>query len=276
MSEHPLLCMSSEGLMRSCDHYFTPPLRENFAGFMEKTLSTMKFGETIYIQSIFLQQFVSQYLPRITQKFRLVSGTSRLIVPEEALDEDSFYTLLASPLLIHWHSEHLTFPHPTVSQIPSGVDFATIQEERVFLQLCESPDFKTYGMRQAGSVVCDVGHHLPLQGDIDVAMVDLSDPEKRWAAFLNHNWVALPYERKGLQPKYVWEALMLGCIPILLSSTVENSYNDMPIIFVKKMEDLNKEKLGKLTKIVLDYNVLYDKFTLKYWNSCVKSIGRNY
>jgi hypothetical protein len=73
----------------------------------------------------------------------------------------------------------------------------------------------------------------------------------------------------GVDCHRTWEALHLGCIPIVESSTINELYSDLPILVVNNWNDINEDFLHEKYKEIMkkkengEYNM--NKITLKYW-----------
>ena len=49
----------------------------------------------------------------------------------------------------------------------------------------------------------------------------------------------------GLDCHRTWEVLIVGCIPIVLSSNLDELYKDLPIVVIESWDKLNKQFLEK-------------------------------
>ena len=85
---------------------------------------------------------------------------------------------------------------------------------------------------------------------------------------IKYAFVVSPFGN-GLDCHRTWEALALGCIPIIMTSGLDSLYDDLPVLIVKDWSDVTEEMLmkvvnefkGKHEKGLFNY----DKITLKYW-----------
>ena len=64
-----------------------------------------------------------------------------------------------------------------------------------------------------------------------------------------------------------WESLLLGTIPILLSSTIDSLFDDVPVIILKSIKDFGKindiylnEKYKEILEKIKEGNYNFDKF----------------
>ena len=79
----------------------------------------------------------------------------------------------------------------------------------------------------------------------------------------------------GIDCHRTWEVLYLGCIPIVESSTINELYEDLPVLVVAKWDDISKEFLErkyeeiKIKREKGEYNM--DKLYIQYWLNLIKS-----
>jgi len=77
-------------------------------------------------------------------------------------------------------------------------------------------------------------------------------------------------EGYGIDTHRVWEAIIIGAIPVLKSSSLDNMYNKFPVIIVKNWKDVTKSKLlneyNKINKKKYNYSSLY----LNFWKKQLK------
>ena len=70
---------------------------------------------------------------------------------------------------------------------------------------------------------------------------------------------------EGLDCHRTWEALCLGCIPIMLSSPLDDMFEDLPVLIVKRWNDLSRDLLYKTILEYKEREFAWNKLTLKYW-----------
>ena len=62
-----------------------------------------------------------------------------------------------------------------------------------------------------------------------------------------------------------WEAIYLGCIPIVLSSSIDEIYEDLPVLVVDSWGEINKELLEKTWEEYSKKDWKLEKSYLNYW-----------
>jgi len=131
MEEQYCYFVNSRGLLKSCQFHSQHPVSScgtdtNY--LIQMLLSpTKRDGMTIYVCSELLRFFVTKILPRLNNRFVLVSGDSDLCVPIEALKENEAKYLLGNPLLIKWFVQNTRLQYEEkIIQMPIGLDYHTI------------------------------------------------------------------------------------------------------------------------------------------------------
>ena len=72
-------------------------------------------------------------------------------------------------------------------------------------------------------------------------------------------------EGAGVDTHRIWEAILLGCIPILKKNGISNLFSKLPIIIVNNWNEINinylKDEYEKIINKKFDFSSLF----LKYW-----------
>jgi hypothetical protein len=78
----------------------------------------------------------------------------------------------------------------------------------------------------------------------------------------------------GLDCHRTWEALAIGVIPIMLSSSIDDLFYDLPVLIVESWSMINKEFLQtqyeKIHKKILENQYNMEKLTLNYWTKIIQ------
>ena len=71
----------------------------------------------------------------------------------------------------------------------------------------------------------------------------------------------------GIDCHRTWESIILGCIPIVKSSSINEIYKDLPILVIDDWSELNVELLEKKYKEINKTKYNYEKLYLNYWTN---------
>jgi hypothetical protein len=93
---------------------------------------------------------------------------------------------------------------------------------------------------------------------------ELITRNKTWENQINYSFVISPHGN-GLDCHRTWEALVLGCIPIVKKSEIDDLYEDLPVIIVNNWSDLNQDLLNNTIEYFKHKTFNYNKLSLQYW-----------
>lgn len=291
MSEESCLIVSSTGIAKSC-MYRNNVLISSVKNVLFKVPSSLKFKkqvDTIYVCTDAIGEFIKHILPTLTRKFVLVTGDSDSIIPIYYLEYSSI--ILNNPKLLGWFSQNCFGGHPKLHQIPIGINYHTLSDpshhsgwgesissidQDIMLRDIESrslPFFnrikKCYGTfhinSYGGYLVQD---RIDAKNLINSSLIDYQDgPLKRktlWIEMSKYTFIPSP-EGKGPDCHRTWEALVLGCIPIVKTSPLDPMFEGLPVWIVQSWSDITQEgmdqKILEYTKTPPDYS----KLKLDYW-----------
>ena len=273
--KYPIQFICSTNFVTMCDHKVANIYSECIE--VPQTYPA-KAGETVYCHPTALANFVSSYLPNIKFPFVLVSGDSDMTVPTDC--RDSANTVLAHPLLIKWFAQNCVEPSQKLVQLPIGLDFHTMacgpsawgpkqsreSQENDVIRLRNTP------MRQSK---CYGNFHFLLwtryASDRKLAMAQIPkslifyEPIKcsrirSWTNMVKYKYVVSPHGN-GLDCHRTWEALALGCIPIVKTSPLDPMFSGLPILIVKEWSDITQELLDGFVPASNNNQ----KLQLSYW-----------
>lgn len=93
--------------------------------------------------------------------------------------------------------------------------------------------------------------------------------EETWKNMVKYKWIISPHGN-GLDCHRTYEAIALGCIPVVKSSTLDIMYKDMPIIILNDWNVISLELLKSKTEEALKKSK--ETITLDYW---IKKVNIN-
>jgi hypothetical protein len=293
--------VSSRGILHSCDVKPTEPksgstdiaylsnldrnwgsLQDDFAGNRRA-----KPPASIYVCTDALPRFCEEILPNIKWKFNLVSGDSDTGVSPE-IQGDAFFSIINSPYLNGWFAQNREVSFDRLFSLPIGLDFHTLwndplafgggpllpssQESQLRSAFGNSPPAgeRTLKMYCNWHFQLNRGDRLDCLATIDKSLCYFEEHfcnrYQTWKNQSNYAFVLSP-EGGGLDCHRTWEALALGCIPIVKRSAFSDVFQHLPVLIVDDWVDINLQMLRD-TLILYENAQLYkQKLTLQYWVS---------
>lgn len=260
-----------------CDHRINNPQTES----IEIPLTYPKSnGETIYINTTAIPNFVLNYLPNIKYKFVLVSGDTDATIPDDYNMETQI--ILRNPLLLKWYAQNLKLINSKLTQLPIGLDLHTLTTNQkwgsiqtVEEQIIDIERIKSIKLNKENK--CYSNFHFTFDSNhkyiydrkdaynqIQKELV-FYEPNKiprieSWKNMIKYKYVISPFGN-GLDCHRTWEAIILGCIPIVKKSELSTMYDGLPVLIVDNWTDINQ-------KLLDEYNPNYEKIEkiyMKYW-----------
>lgn len=286
--------VGSRGLLKSCDNQNPNP--RSSLRYLDYDLQphTLKNGDSIYICSAALSFFVNHLLPHIKTRFILVSGDSDDQIPIESLSSNDFDRLIADDRLIVWFSQNLIYSpkqYPKIQFLPIGLDYHSMvncdsswgpksspktQEQLLFAVVKKARPF-VERKPTAYTTFHFAIHRGSRQQAYDQIPKDLvyyePRPVTRLESFnrqIEYAFVVSP-QGEGIDCHRTWEALCLGCIPIMISTPIDDMFEGLPVLIVKEWSDVTRELLNKT---IAEYSMkewCMEKLQLKYWVDLINS-----
>lgn len=284
----------SRGILKSCDiHSLTPVSSIRYLINYPSINIPDSIIPTIYVCNSAIYLFATNIIKNIKFKFILVSGDSDDDMPFQVLSNELFNEFINNPLLIHWFSQNWVGDHPKATLIPIGLDYHTMvsntcwgpiisvkEQENQLLEIrnnskpfweripkCYS-NFHFFMTTKHGYDRIDAKNKI--SNDVIVFENEKIERLKTWNVQKEYAFVVSPHGN-GLDCHRTWEALTLGCIPIVKTSKLDSLYDELPVLIVNDWSDVNHELLNKTINDYKNKTFNLERLTLKYWIDKINS-----
>ncbi len=293
MSEADCQIVSSRGIMKSCSIYSVDPhssIRFVYGYFF----NSLKEGDSIYVCSSAIPHFIQETFPKM-KKFILVTGDCDESCPTDLFhSEAEFLQFIESDKIIHWYSQNCVREHPKLTKIPIGMDYHTLSTQDHEWGAKSSPLDQEKIAQSILSMAKPISDrkleaysnfHFKMDtkfsGDRREAIQKIPrecifyETEKvdrlmTWKTQSEYAFVASPHGN-GLDCHRTWEALALGCIPIVKTSPIDSVFLDLPVWIVKDWSDVNSEnmkaKVEEFKDMMNPSNL--EKLSMAYWKNLI-------
>jgi len=237
---------------------------------------------------------VNRWLPKIETRFILLTGDSDAPIPTGAMSSAEFNLLINHPLLIVWFSQNLVFSpkaYPKLQFLPIGLDYHTMANNDMFWGPRSSPKTQEDLLFAVAKKALPIADRIPtayttfhfalhrgsrreayekIPRDLVYYEQNHTSRLMSWTRQIEYAFVVSP-PGEGIDCHRTWEALCLGCIPILISSPLDDMFEDLPVLIVKSWSDVTRDLLDKTLSTINMKEFCLDKLELKYWMDRVKS-----
>lgn len=294
MSESECRFVSSYGILKSCTYRSKFP--KSSTPFVDYEVEADMFPftksnpSTHYVCSYALTDFANRILPTLKKPAILVSGDSDVTVPIDNMDVATH--ILSSPMIVAWFSQNCVGGHPKLHQIPIGLDYHTMShqdmwwgkqisprdQEDMIVRLNTTPFWKRrpkcYGNfqfamnnRYAQIDRVDAIQHIPSES-IDYESCPV-ERKHTWESMSSYAFVPSPHGN-GLDCHRTWEALALGCIPVVRTSPIDSLYSGLPVWIVKEWNEVTPKAMIETIERMKSMSFDMEKLTLRYWINIIK------
>lgn len=171
--------------------------------------------------------------------------------------------------VVKWFATNADIEHPKVVNIPFGIPHWTydiIERKRDWVPSFHNKKNKIYVNFQPNTIErLSLLRTLDGQQGFHVESEWPLDKDKYIDKMAEFKFVLSP-TGNGLDCFRTWEALALGCVPVVFDGNWSDSWTDMPIVRIKTMDDLNISRL--LSNIPA--SPTFDKSTDHYWEERIQ------
>lgn len=293
--------VGSRGILNSCTRKSPTPVPD-FDGLNPSLYDNLENNEILHVCPQALKNFVEKVLPKLSKPFILLTNNSDWTIPDDVLYE--FTRLVNHPLLTHWFAQNCVVDHPKITRIPIGLDYHTliptrkqqftwsqpekhpwgikhdpIHQEQQLLQYqsLSKPfwerDIKAYANFQfltttrygktdrveaLNTIPKDLVYYEPVRCTRNIC----------WSNMTDNAFVISP-QGNGLDCHRTWEALCLGCIPILKSSGLDPLFEGLPVWIISSWSEITKENMVAKINEFKGKKFQNEKLGMEFWRRMV-------
>jgi len=245
----------------------------------------LKRNNLVYVSLDSMNYFKRNVLKKINNSFILITGDSDLTTSGNK-------ELLDNKYLLHWFSQNCDIKNPKTSVLPIGLDYHTIATYPHWGSNRISPEEQEKELNEIREIAVKkenkifTNFHLNINSAARERLYKelkgsnlfffQEKPLSRietWKIQKKYNFVFSP-AGVGMDCHRTWEALILGCIPIVETSFLDDFYSEFPIVIIKTPADITEDNLiNWFNKYKNSFNCdLELKLKNYYWIEKIKNI----
>ena len=287
--------VSSRGILKSCDAHARRP-RSSQDSIPRDLGRVLRTARVVYLCTDMVPQFVREHLPCRSTPFTLVTGDSDRAVAAGPIAERVLDALTSHSLLVAWYAQNRVFKHPRIHSIPIGLDYHTLSpfegggrahpwgarrvpmdQERQIAQIG----------RSAGSIAAkepiafcnwhfaiERGDRRECQRKVDPIAVsyqsDFTTRDASWRLNAGCAFTLSP-AGAGLDCHRTWESLLLGSIPVVLRSPLEELFARLPVVIVDDWSEVTPTRLRSELDRIARTSFDFSQLELGYWRARIQS-----
>jgi hypothetical protein len=284
--------VSSRGILKSCTIKNKNP-RSSSSNIDEEFLDGITENASVYVCAAALKNFSQKFLPKVNKPFTLVTGDSDEHIDEHFINNNCIEKILKSKYLIHWFAQNLVTKHEKLSHLPAGLDYHTMHEQPGIWGMVRQSSmaqeralinvFAESSLFEHRYLVgyCNWHFHID-RGDrkecyekisSDVTFYERS-PVPRYTTWLRQSkcmFVVSP-GAAGVDAHRTWEAMLLGCVPVLKRSEFTPLFDGLPVLILDDWGQFNAENIIKHIEYFKNSKFNFSKLFNQYW---VNLINKN-
>lgn len=285
--------VASRGLLKSCGCHNQSPI-SSISHIDINLLKNHKQNGSIYVCTDALNNFAINFLPKINEPFVLVSGDSD--IPITNINDFTISTILNNKYLLSWYAQNLSTIHPKLFHLPIGLDYHTMwekpgiwglsaispiaQENMLISTLSSSPEFT----KRYLTFYCN-WHFQLSRGDrqdcynrIDKTMCyfepNFVPRSSAWVRQAECMFVLSP-EGVGIDCHRTWEAILLGCIPIVKRNAISNLFVDLPVLIVDDWSEVTRDTMIAYINTYSEKKFNFSSLFSQHWTRKITMLPNN-
>jgi hypothetical protein len=226
----------------------------------------VKPGDTIFLNADLMDYFFLELHPKINSPYILVTHNSDNAIPGK------YSPYINDHKLIAWFGQNVGLSHDKMIHIPIGIannyweHGNTTLLSKTISKAKNSP--KKYLLYLNVSTGTNTGARSQVFSLFSKKHYCYSSPRKPWHDYLidlSQSYFVLSPEGNGLDCHRTWEALLMGAIPIVKTSTLDPMYQDLPVIIVQQWENINEQFLRNAYEKIKQRSYNLEKLYVQYW-----------
>lgn len=245
---------------------------------------TVKHRDIIFLKTDYVPYFFEKFHPKIGAQYILITHNSDVSpIYLKALDHPwlgyDFSHYLNDPKLVVWFAQNIDYVHPKLKPLPIGVSNNYNSNGKVgffinatrnvpgfvgrhnYLYLNFTPSTNTKERQSA----IDFFRNKPY------AYITHGKTQDAYLEELKHFKYVLCPEGNGIDCHRTWEALLMGCIPILKHSRIDTLFEDLPVILINDWSEITKDFLEERAKEMANKKYKVEKIYADYWIHLIRS-----
>jgi hypothetical protein len=303
--------VSSRGILKSCDVHPRNPVSSvrtiQHTDYPPDWISELRPGNSIYVHTSAMPDFVANVFPSLLQSstpFVLVTGDADALAPNDIFRSmEAAAAFLNSPCLLAWFAQNCVARHSKLVPLPIGLDYHTLmagripwwgsqrtplEQEAELLMLRQLPLAETVPYRAYSNFHFNLCGRFSYDRYDAIAQVAPScvyyEPHKitrleSWQRQRTQYRFVLSPLGNGLDCHRTWEALCLGCIPIVHSSPLNSLWEGLPVWVVETWSEVTAEAMEqkaaetRYDSVTGISNVLFNNLRLNTWVERIRQAG---
>lgn len=274
------LVLANIGISAKQRHYVTGNGFRAYADYIVEQGShhfdpkKVRARSTIYVEVDYSGYFFEKVFPQLEVPIILITHNGDHAAPE------AYYRYLDDPKIIAWFGQNCDRVHPKFHPIPIGIANPKWAHgnQAIFDKVLDSLDYSWEHRFQAMYInfspstnkIRSVVYNM-FRGRKNAVYASVKPLEQYLREMSKFQFVISPFGN-GLDCHRTWESLLVGSIPIVTKSTLDQLYEDLPVIIVDRWEEVTEEFLHKKLEELRGKTYRWDKLFLDFWIAKIEEV----
>lgn len=235
----------------------------------------VRAGDIIFIKTDweYLEEFFTRYHPQIAHPYILLTHNSDHGAP------GPFGNYLDDPKILAWFAQNVEGEvHPKLHPIPIGIANKCWEHgnPRIFsslLPLAENQDrpYFCYLNFEPSTYPKERPYVRSLFAEQPWCTVSKTKDLTHYLQDLSQSKFVISPRGNGIDCHRTWEALLMGAIPIVRSSSLDPLFSDLPVLIVDDWETISESYLKEQYEIIKQKAHQREKLFIEYWIKQIRS-----
>lgn len=257
-SSYPYL--SGDTFRALCDHVF-----DETKTFLD--VDAIRPGDAVFVVADFFQYFFNEVFPHIKHPIIIVTHNRDDAVP------GVYASYLDDEKIVAWFSVNIDCVHPKLHAIPIGIangywphgntavvkKNAELSADKTIL-LCASYISQTHASRP---------HVYNCFRNVSYCYFAGQKPFEQYLQDLRSSKFVLSPRGNGPDCHRTWEALLMGAVPVVPSTTINSVYEGLPVVIVDHWQSLTQEFFEKTWHEYSQKKYELERLYADYWSDAI-------
>lgn len=238
-------------------------------------------GSIIFVRIDYLTIFFDQYHPKIKHPYILL--THHFYDESDESVPGKFARYLDDPKLAYWFSHNIDVVHPKVKALPIGLasPLFPFGDTKIFKEIMARKAkgeftrskliYANFSIHTNKAVRKPVYNHLKnLESSGKLTLLKCKRgsyirPVRQYLVDICEHRFSVSPRGNGIDCFRTWEALLMGCIPVVQTSTIDKVYKSLPVVIIERWEEVTPEFLEQAASRFSKSKYKLEKLYMPYW-----------
>lgn len=274
--------ISGDGFKELAKHKMDQPAAGRYR-FTNIKPRDVKKGDPIFVKPDRMDSFARNYktFKRVMEPFILITHNSDKPMPGE------WAYLLDDPKLIAWFATNPDREHPKLIVLPAGLSNTTLQGNEKKEEIINKSWENQLDSKRKNLLYINLSSSTNIErtGAIDIIKKNIDSnklllanrkPFEDYLIDIASSEFVLSPPGHGLDCHRTWETLYMGSIPIVINSTLNQVYKDLPVVIVDSWSEVTEELLLEKKEEFSKRKFKMEKLFMPYWQELIEIVAQNY